>query len=168
MGIFRPRNRFYRVTDITPEFLLENGIDTLLLDADNTLSLHHSLTPHEGVPEWLDEMRKNGIKLMIVSNSNEMRVGVFAAVLGLPFEYRSLKPLPRGIKRALSRLGSNKEHTALVGDQLLTDVLGARLAGVRMLLVRYIKKEDGVGFRIKRGIEKVVLAGLDYKKKGDK
>ena len=162
MKLFLPEFMFFRVTDITVDFLKSNNIDTLLLDADNTLSTHHSQTAAPGVPEWLEEMRLGGIKLMMVSNSKQRRVQPFAEMLGLEFEYLSLKPLGCGIARALKRLGSDKKRTALVGDQIFTDVLATKLTGIRSIFVRFIKAEDKASFKIRRSLEKKILKDRKY------
>lgn len=162
MKLFLPEFMFFRVTNITAEFLKENNIDTLLLDADNTLSTHHSQQAAQGVAEWLDEMRRNGIKLMMVSNSKERRVAPFAKKLGLEFEYLSLKPLSKGISRAIHRLGADKKCTALVGDQLFTDVLATKLFGIRSIFVKYMKAEEKFSFKVRRCLEKRILKDKKY------
>lgn len=162
MKLFIPEFMFFRVTDISAKFLKENNIDTLLLDADNTLSTHHSQEAAKGVPEWLDSMRKNGIKLMMVSNSKQKRVEPFANMLGLDFEYLSLKPLGKGVKRAVKRLGADKKRTALVGDQIFTDVLAAKLCGIHSVFVKYMKAEDKFSFKLRRKLEKSILKDRKY------
>lgn len=162
MKFLLPEFMFVSVTDITAKFLKENNIDTLLLDADNTLSTHHSQTAAKGVPEWLDEMRKNGIKLMMVSNSKEKRVEPFANMLGLEFEYLSLKPLTKGVARAIKRLGADKKRTALVGDQIFTDVIATKLCGIHSIFVKYMKAEDKLSFKIRRKLEKKILKNRKY------
>ena len=74
MGFFIPDKRFRRITEIDCEYLKQKNIKGLILDVDNTLSTHHSQTPLTGLSEWLDEMKKNGIKLIILSNSKKERV----------------------------------------------------------------------------------------------
>lgn len=162
MSFLVPEHRFVRATDISVEFLKNNNIDTLLLDADNTLSTHHSQQPAEGILEWLDMMRANGIALMMVSNSKERRVKPFAEKLGLEFEYLSLKPLAKGVNRAVKRLGADKKRTALVGDQIFTDVLATRLSGIRPLFVKYMKAEEKFSFKVRRHLEGKLLKNKTY------
>ena len=162
MKLFIPEFMFFRVTDISAKFLKENNIDTLLLDADNTLSTHHSQEAAKGVVEWLDSMRENGIGLMMVSNSKQKRVEPFANMLGLDFEYLSLKPLGKGVKRAIKRLGADKKRTALVGDQIFTDVLAAKLCGIHSVFVKYMKAEDKFSFKLRRKLEKSILKDRKY------
>ena len=91
--LFRITAAFERVTDITTQFLAENGIKGLILDLDNTLTTHDNPVPAEGVLDWLDRMKKSGIRLMIVSNNHAPRVTPFAEMLGLPFVSEGAKPL---------------------------------------------------------------------------
>lgn len=157
MPIFKPYKMFYRVTDITLEFLHNNGIKGLALDADNTLSEHHSQTPHDGVEEWLREMESGGIKLKMVSNARARRVVPFANKLGLTFTSTALKPLPFGFWRAAKSMGLKTREVAAVGDQIFTDIMGANLAGVKPLLVTPIKEENGASFRLRRRLEKPLI-----------
>ena len=163
MALFKPFAMFNRVTDITPEFLIKNGIKGLALDADNTLSEHHSQTPHEGVEQWLDLMRESGIKLIMVSNAKAERVAPFADRLGLAYTSTSLKPLPFGFLRAAKSMDLLRKSIAAVGDQLFTDMLGANLAGVKGILVTPIKPEQGASFRLRRRIERPLIAKYNSK-----
>ena len=164
MAIFKPYKMFYRVTDITAEFLHNNGIKGLALDADNTLSEHHSQTAHDGVEQWLRDMEGAGIKLKMVSNARGRRVVPFANKLGLTFTSTALKPLPFGFWRAAKSMGLKVKEIGAVGDQLFTDMMGANLAGVKPLLVTPIKEEAGASFRLRRRIEKPLIKR--YKEKG--
>lgn len=155
--IFKPTYAFNRVYEITPEFLNENGIKALLLDLDNTLTTHNNpVVPTESL-EWIEKMKKSGIKLMIVSNNSAERVTPFAQKLDLPFTPRGLKPLTRGFSQAIKRLGVDKKETAAVGDQIFTDILGANLKGIRSFFVFPIKPETSLPFRFKRAVEKPFL-----------
>lgn len=163
MSFLIPDDMFVSITAITPDYLRQNGVNTLLLDVDNTLSEHHSGVAAEGVEDWLVGVRLSGINVMIVSNSKEERIKPFADSLSLPFEALSLKPLTKGIGRAIKRMRADKNHTALIGDQIFTDVLGCRFAGIRVLFVRYIKKENGLWFRVRRFFESIILKNCEYK-----
>ncbi|MBP3310202.1 MAG: YqeG family HAD IIIA-type phosphatase [Ruminococcus sp.] len=144
---------FRRVTGITPEILARMGIKGLILDLDNTLTTHDNPVPGDGVFEWLDCMKKNNIRLMIVSNNHAPRVRPFAEMLGLEFVSEGKKPLTKGFSEAVKRMGLPKKSVAAVGDQIYTDVLGANLFGIKMLFVTPIEHETTTFFKIKRKLE---------------
>ena len=154
MSVFRPQYIFEKTTKITPEFLKEIGITNLLLDVDNTLTTHDNPDPSPGIPQWIEQMKAAGIKMVIISNNNKERVKPFAAKLGLPFTSMSCKPLPYGYMKGMKILGSNRHNTAMVGDQIFTDVMGANLTGMKCLMVLAIQAEESAGFKFKRKIEK--------------
>ncbi len=154
--MLKPEIKLERVTDISLDILKKYKITTLILDVDNTLSTHHGEILTDGLPEWLELMQNNGIGLMVLSNSKEERVKPFAEKIGLSYISLGLKPLPFGYIRALKRLGTKRRETAIVGDQIFTDVLGGRLVGVRTILLTPIKLETTAGFRFKRKIERLV------------
>lgn len=76
MAIFRPTYALKKITDITPSALKKRGIKALVLDVDNTLTTHNNPAPAEGIPEWIEEIKSAGIKLIIVSNNNAERVKI--------------------------------------------------------------------------------------------
>ena len=161
--MFKPQYIFDKIWDIPFEFLKDNKINAVFLDVDNTLSTHHSQTPLEGLDEWLDKMKKNGIKLIILSNSKKARVTPFANKLGLDFISLGLKPLPFGLIRAKRRLGLKAKNVAMVGDQIFTDIIGANSCGLNTILLEPIKLEDGKSFKIRRKLEKRFIAKYERK-----
>lgn len=155
--LFKADFAFWRVTEITPEFLIKNKIRGLLLDLDNTLTTHDNPVPGEGVTEWLDSMRSAGIKMVIVSNNHPPRVKPFADMLGLDFVCEGKKPLSSGFNRAQKRMGIPFSQLAVVGDQIFTDMLGANLKRVRGIFVYPIEHEKTKFFKLKRWAEKPFL-----------
>lgn len=127
------------ITDITPEMLKDNGIRLLLMDLDNTMSPYKVLEPSEDVVKWAEHMKESGITLYIVSNSKTQRPELFAKRLGIGFCMRAKKPSTKAILAAAELNNARREETALVGDQIFTDVLGANRAGVWSFLVYPIK-----------------------------
>ena len=154
-----PDFAFRRTIDITPEFLKKHGIKGLILDVDNTLTTHDNPVPAEGIREWLDNMKNNGIKLIIVSNNNPDRVRPFAEPLGLDFVCDSGKPLKKGYIQAMTKMGLTNKETAAVGDQLFTDIWGAVFAGVTAIYVKPMELEGKHKrfIRFKRVMEKPFL-----------
>lgn len=155
--MFKPKIKLERVTDITPEILKKYNITSLILDVDNTLSTHHGQVLTDGLTAWLFKMRSRGIKMTVLSNSKAKRLEPFAKKIGLDYISLGLKPLPFGYIRALKRLGSKRKETAIVGDQIFTDVLGGNFVGVKTILLTPIKPETSLRFRFKRKIEAFLI-----------
>lgn len=154
MKLFKPDHMFYRLTEISPEFLRANGIKALALDVDNTLSTHHGQQPLEGLEKWIERMRENGIKLLIVSNAFDKRVRPFAQKIGLDYQATSLKPLPFAYIRAAKHMGVRLRDMAMVGDQVFTDIVGGSLTFVHTILVTPIMPDK---FVYRRKIEDWLL-----------
>ena len=155
--LLKPHLKLNRITDIDIEHLKKLGIQTLLLDVDNTLSTDHGTVMIHGLHAWIEKMRKNGIKLVIVSNAKKERVRPFAEKLNLDFIGLGLKPLPFGYFRGARKVGSSIKNTAIVGDQIFTDILGGRLSGVKTILLTPIELEKKLSFRIRRKLERLVF-----------
>lgn len=135
---FLPDHIFQSILQITPAFLQQRNIRLLLMDFDNTMLPYTSDVPSIELLTWIAQMQKAGIKLCIVSNSHKQRVPQFSKRYGVDCVTHAAKPGTRGICEAMARYDATKEETALVGDQIYTDTLGAKRAGVTALLVRSI------------------------------
>lgn len=155
--LFKSTIALKSVLEITTEMLKNNNLKGLILDLDNTLTTHDNPKPADGVLDWLDEMKKSGIKIMIVSNNHGYRVKPFAEMLGLEFVSDGLKPLSRGINEAQKRMGIPFSQIAVVGDQIFTDILGANLKRIKSIYVKPIEYEKTTFFKIKRKAEKLFL-----------
>ena len=154
--LLKPKIKLNRVTDISAPILKKHGIKALILDVDNTLSTHHGEVLTDGLEDWLQKMKKNGVKLVILSNSKQTRVEPFANKINLPFISMGLKPLPFKFSSARKLLGTKRRETAIVGDQIFTDTLGGNLYGVTTILLDPIKLESSKSFKFKRKIERAV------------
>ncbi len=163
--IFNSTAAFGNVTDISPAFLAKMSVRGLILDVDNTLTTHDNPVPAKGIPEWIELMKKSGIRLMIVSNNHPPRIKPFADLLGLPFVCEGKKPLNKGFREAIKLMGLPKSSIAAVGDQIFTDVLGANFMGIKMLYVVPFEHEKTTFFKIKRKLEKPFIPKNIYRKK---
>lgn len=166
MSLFHPTILKNRITDLSTEELQAMGVKAVLLDVDNTLTRHHSQELTEAVDAWLKAVQESGIRCMLVSNSKQPRIDPFAARIGLPYIHTAVKPLPFGFRRAVKTLGVPKGECLAIGDQTFTDVLGARLCGIRVTQLIPIEEETGWSFRVRRRLEKGVLAR--YRKKQER
>ena len=157
MSVFKANLILRRITEITPEMVNDLGLKALLLDVDNTLSTHHGTILIDGLKEWLEMMKNNGITTVVVSNSKKFRIEPFAGRINQPFVSLACKPLPFGYAKGRKMAGVKKKECAIVGDQIFTDVLGANLYGIKSILVRPVKLEDGWTFKLRRYFEKKML-----------
>ena len=122
---------------ITPERLKKRGIRLLLLDLDNTLSPYSEDLPPERILKWMSELKKSNIEPYILSNNaSEERVRNYAEACGIPYVARAGKPSPKPVHKAMKQLGRTQGETALMGDQIFTDTLAARRAGVTAIIVK--------------------------------
>ncbi len=153
----KPYKYFEKATLVTNEWLLENNIKALILDVDNTLTIKKGEIVLEGVMQWLSSMRSAGIRLIILSNARPKRMEKVSKKLGLSFVGYGMKPLPFGCFVAAKRMGVKVKDCAIIGDQLFTDMLGGNLAGVKTVLVSPKELETSIGFKIKRGLERLLL-----------
>lgn len=164
MNIFYPHERHPTILDVSPGALASAGFRGVILDVDNTLTTHDNPVPSDGVLAWLEKARAAGLKLIILSNNSPERVSLFAKLLGLEFESNGRKPLPTGYRRALTRLGLSSKEAVAIGDQIFTDVLGARLAGIYCIFVNPIELEHTRFFRFKRWLERPILSGFERRR----
>lgn len=161
-----PEYLFQDITHITPEFLRQQGIRALLLDVDNTLTAHGSQQLSQPVADWLEQMKAQGVRMVIVSNNLRRRVEPFARQLGLEYISMGCKPLPGGLARARHLLGVRRGQVALVGDQLFTDRLAGWLYGIRVLVVQPMTRDIKKGILFRRKLEKPFVE--KYFKRGGK
>ena len=155
--MFYPKVYLNSVKDITINLLNENNIKGLILDVDNTLISLDKVMP-EGVKEWANEMKKKGIKICILSNSNKMeKVEAVAKIIGAPYIFFGKKPLKSGFFRARDILKLKETEIAVVGDQIFTDIIGANRCNMFSILVKPIEEKDYLITKIKRPLEKFII-----------
>ena len=152
-----PKAYFESVKEITIDFLNKNKIKALILDVDNTILDFDKNIP-EGIDKWCEDLKKQGIKFCILSNSNHKeKVKMVARKLDIPYFYFATKPLKRGFKRAIAKLEEKNENIAAVGDQIFTDVIGANRCKMFSILVKPIGEKDILVTKIKRPLENFII-----------
>ena len=163
--IFYPDYYCDKVTDITLELLERNNIKGLILDVDNTL-IDYDKNLLKGADEWVKCLKQNGLKFMILSNSNqEEKVKNLANILEIPYFYFATKPLKRGFKKAQKELQLEKNEIAVVGDQIFTDIIGANRSKMFSILVNPVAKKDLLMTKIKRPLEEMIVKSYVKKQK---
>lgn len=151
-----PDYTFESVYRIDYDELKKKGIKGIIFDIDNTLATYDAAIPDEKLCNLFGMLTKMGFKLYLLSNNNKNRVSVFSEAAKLPHRWRACKPLGIFIKSAMRKMQVNKYETALVGDQLFTDVWGANRAGVTSVLVTPISDKEDKFVAFKRRFEKMV------------
>lgn len=157
MGWLTPDNMFASYRALTSAYLRERGIDVLIMDIDNTLAPYEQDLPDAHIKAWIGEMQAAGIGLAFVSNNNWERVELFNGEIGIPAFAKSGKPFGKTLRRVIKLYGSDAQHTAMLGDQLLTDVFAGKHIGATALLVPPIKDKTTAFWRIKRALERPVI-----------
>lgn len=161
LKIFYPKMYVSSIFGIDPSFLLDMGLKGILLDLDNTIIPRDSNSFSTEVIEWLSQMRKLGFILGIVSNNSRKRVGTIAGQYSIPAVHRAVKPWVRPFRQALNMMGTAPEETALIGDQIFTDILGGNMTGLYTILVVPMEGKEFLGTRlISRPLEKFIIARL--------
>lgn len=150
--------------EIDFEQLYEDGYRGVIFDIDNTL-VPHGAPADERSKKLLNYLRDRGFKIVLLSNNTKTRVDMFNEELHLDTIPRGAKPLLKGYKKAMEIMGTSKENTFFVGDQLFTDVWGAKRLGIRSILVKPINAKEEIQIVLKRKLENIVLKEYDENKK---
>lgn len=148
-----PNECFDKVEQITIEYLQKNKIKALILDVDNTLiDYHRNLS--QNVVKWTEQLKKNGIKLYILSNTNHKeKVEEVSKTLQIPYRNLAKKPFKAGFLKVQKELEEESKNIAVVGDQIFTDILGGNRCQMFTILVEPITKKDFWYTAWKRPIE---------------
>ena len=158
MAGITPDRRFPRVTDIDPAAdILEAGFTYVLLDVDNCILPRDGSGVPEDIAAWVRGLADAGIPVCLISNNWHEPVIACAASFALPLQKGCVKPLPHGFFAARHRIGAPRGKTLVIGDQLVTDVWGAHLAGLRAILVHPLVEQDLWHTRLLRHIERAIL-----------
>ena len=138
------------------EKLYQQGYRGVLFDIDNTL-VPHGAPADKRARELFQRLKKLGFSSCLVSNNKKKRVEPFAREVGVKYIEMAAKPSRRGYQRAMERLGTNPGNTVFIGDQLFTDIWGAKNAGLKNILVKPIHPKEEIQIVLKRYLEKIVL-----------
>ncbi|MBN9417728.1 MAG: YqeG family HAD IIIA-type phosphatase [Candidatus Eremiobacteraeota bacterium] len=153
----RPRQTVGFLTEIDIDDLLSQGIRGLLLDLDNTIVAWDQHDVEHEVQEWIHRAKASALALCLVTNAKLDRVERAIKPLGIPYVALARKPMLRGFKKAMQMLGTAPGETAMVGDQIFTDVLGANLLGVHSILIELPDPKEQWWMKGTRRLEKWVM-----------
>lgn len=158
-----PKKFVKSVYDIDFNELQHRGFKAIILDLDNTLIETDKMDVTPELMHWLKQLESMGFRVMIVSNNTKTRVATFANMLQVPYIHAAKKPFYSSFQKALHHLEATPEETVIVGDQLLTDVLGGNKAGLYTILVVPISEREGFWTKVNRTFEKLVFVWMDLR-----
>lgn len=154
MAWFRARFTAHDIYELSGAALKRRGFRLLLADLDNTLAPYGVPLPDGRLMQWRDELAAHGVTLFILSNNRkEHRPRIFAEALKVRYIGHAGKPKTPSFYKAMEQMGVTKEQTAIVGDQVFTDVLGGNLAGVSAILVKPIRLAGNPGRYLRYAVE---------------
>lgn len=159
--LIRPKQIVANIDGINFPQLRQQGISALILDIDDTLLPRRSNEISPLLFAWVMARKAEGFKLCLTSNSRyPARVEYIGQTLGLPAMSLGFKPLPFAFWRSLNILNSKPEETAMIGDQLFMDILGANLVNIYTIFVKHLTPETFPPRIWMRQAEEWVLAKL--------
>ena len=150
---FKPDMDVKSVYDVDFDDLYNEGIKGIIFDIDNTL-VAHDAPCNDQSDELVKSLIEKGFKLFILSNNDEDRVKLFIQNVKIDYIHKSGKPSEKNYIVALDKMNLKKEETVAVGDQLFTDCLGAKNAGIKFIRVGIIDKKEPPHIKLKRILEK--------------
>lgn len=133
------------------------GYRGIIFDIDNTLVEHGAPADARSI-ELIKQLKELGFEILFLSNNKEPRVKMFNDAVHAQYIYKAGKPGRTGYLNAMERLHTNRETTLFVGDQIFTDVWGAKRIGIYSILVQPIDPKEEIQIVLKRILEKIVLA----------
>jgi len=161
---FIPHLNIDNVYDIDLAALKEAGVRGIITDLDNTLVGTNDPSAGPELIAWFGRVRSLGFQIVIVSNNKYARVAAFSEPLGIPFIPKAKKPTSAAFRQALKLMGLTAAQAVVIGDQLLTDVLGGNRMGLKTILVHPISlKGEAVTTRFNRRIERYIMNRLQRK-----
>ena len=153
---FYPKEYLDSAYQIDFEKMYRQGYRGIIFDIDNTL-VPHGLPADERALALFRRLKSIGYKVTMLSNNKEPRVKMFCDAVEAPYIYKAGKPKPEKYRQAMKNMGTDNRNTLFVGDQIFTDVWGAKRAGIRNILVKPIHPKEEIQIVLKRYLERVVL-----------
>lgn len=138
------------------EALYEEGYKGVIFDIDNTL-VPHGAPADERAKKLFARLKKIGFSSCLISNNQEARVKMFNEEIKTNYIYDAHKPSTKNYKKAMEIMGTDCSNTIFIGDQLFTDVWGAKRSGIRNILVKPIHPKEEIQIVLKRYLERIVL-----------
>ena len=157
--ILRPKVYVNSVYNIDLKKLKKvKNIKGIIVDLDNTLVAWGEKEVIQKNIDWVNEAKMLEFKLCIVSNTNSKRVAEFAKIFNIPYHSKYFKPFSIAFNNGLKILDTKKSETAVIGDQIFTDIWGGNRLKLLTILVTPIVKKDSIGTFLHRNLEKIIIS----------
>lgn len=160
MALFRPKEKLGIFTDLDMSYYRDKGFDTVFLDIDNTIAVPDTGGCDERARQFIEDLKQHGFKVVIFSNNSEKRVRMFLGDMDVDYHYLALKPLPFSYLYVCRKMGTTPSKTLVLGDQLMTDILGANLSGCYGIYCRQLQEKDSKMTAFNRRIEKFIWRNI--------
>ena len=145
------------------EGLYKEGVRGLIFDIDNTL-VPHGAPADERARALFKRLKSIGFRCCLISNNQKPRVEMFNKDIQVDYVYNAHKPSIRNYLKAMEIMGTDRDSTVFIGDQLFTDVWGAKRAGIPNILVKPIHPKEEIQIVLKRYLElggEIITLGSD-------
>lgn len=155
--LLKPCRVYGSLQEISLVELKKEDIQGIIIDLDNTLTEWQNAELSEEVIGWLQKVKFMGFQVCLVSNNSLQRVREVASRLSIPFVAKAQKPRRKSFRQALEIMNTQPRQTAVIGDQLFTDVLGGNRLGLFTILVPPLNRREFIGTRLVRLLESALL-----------
>ena len=153
------------IYSIDYKFLKKHGLNNLIFDIDNTIMEVNSISVDDKLIDFFKSLEKQKFNICIMSNNGRERVLPVARALETDYMFKAQKPTPHSFNKALTILNSKKETTAMIGDQMLTDVKGANDFGIYSILVEPVSNKYDIKTGTSRILQNIMTKKLEKQDK---
>lgn len=160
-----PDSYYKNIYEIDYDNLKNKKITTLLFDVDNTITYVDDLNIPKETVELFETLKKQNFKILLFSNNHEERVNPISKKLNIPSISNAGKPTKEAYDNALKKINSKKENSAAIGDQMLSDIIGAKKYGIKAILVDQLSNENNIKTGLAQKLQKNMLQKLEKKNK---
>ena len=164
MSLFKPKEILNRFTELDIKKLKDRGFKTVFIDIDNTITAPNVGIFTDEAKKFVEDIKKEGIRPVIISNNTKKRVKDFINGYEVDWYYFALKPLPFVFYRACRKYDCKTNECAVIGDQLITDILGANLCGAYGIYSKQLQEKDTPLTKINRKAEKFIWRHILHEK----
>lgn len=159
-----PDLQIHTYLELDVDKLVNEGISLLICDIDNTLAVHDEALPCGEVRQFVERVHSSGLKICLISNNRKERVERFGAALGVKAYAFALKPMKHTYRTILKDYQVSSAESVCLGDQLLTDGIGAKRMKMKMILCQPLSEKDIIYTKMNRRIERWILKMFEKRK----